>query len=91
MTTFIQTQRDALVDISSRLSCLEVDFCGDQEDAKDWEFHHNLWYYYLYPEDLNELDSFEVAKYQDKIERCGRLECYWRFISGLVGEMSLGQ
>jgi len=77
-------ERDALISLSARLASLEADYLADMADARDHEFHSNLWYYYLYPEDLQYMESKDAAKYDCKLERCDRLEHYWSQISGVV-------
>jgi hypothetical protein len=77
-------EKDILISLSSRLASLEADYLADLADAKDHEFHSNLWFYYLYPEELQDMESKDAAKYDAKLERCDRLEHYWSQISGVV-------
>jgi len=78
------SQRDLLISLSSHLASLKADYLADLADSKDHEFHSNLWFYYLYPEELQDMDSKDAAKYDCKLERCDRLEHYWSQISGVV-------
>jgi len=78
-------EKDVLTSLSARLSSLEADYLADLADsARDHEFHSNLWYYYLYPEDLQDMESKDAALYDAKLERCDRLEHYWSQISAVV-------
>jgi len=83
-TSSSPSERDVLISLSSRLASFEADYLADLADAKDHEFHSNLWYYYLYPEELQDMESKDAAKYDRKLERCDRLEHYWSQISGVV-------
>ena len=78
------SERDILLSLSSRLASLEADYLADLADSKDFEFHSNLWFYYLYPKELQDTESKEAAKYDAKLERCDRLEHYWSQISAVV-------
>ena len=78
-------KRDVLLSLSARLSSLEADYLADLADgAQNHEFHSNLWYYYLYPEDLQGMESKDTAPYDAKLKRCDRLEHYWSQISRVV-------
>ena len=80
------SQRDILISLSSRLASLEADYLADLADASDHEFHSNLWYYYLYPEELHDMEEKEAARYDSKLKRCDRLERYWSQIGALVSQ-----
>lgn len=78
-------KRDVLLSLSARLSSLKADYLADVADgARDHEFHSNIWYYYLYPEDLQGMETKDAARYDAKLERCDRLEHYWSQISRVV-------